>query len=329
MRSWSIYLSIRLLLLIIHHNVTNSSTIFAPVLSTRVKVHLSLLVVSLIYGATFSLAKEVMPAYISPFAFILLRVAAALVLFLIFHSVFIKEKVERKDMAGIALSSFFGVAANMLMFFEGLANTSPINASVLMMVTPVFVFIIYTVVNKEGISWIKAAGIGLAAIGAMMLMGGARLSFSKATLYGDVLIMLNALSYAIYLVYVKRFLVKYRPITVSKWNFVFGFMMVLPFGAGGIEGINWASFPPFIWFIFIFVLVGTTFITYLLNAFALQRASSTLVGSYIYLQPVIATILALTLQGGELTLEKIIFILLIFVGVYLVAIKPKKKKEII
>ena len=77
------------------------------------------------------------------------------------------------------------------------------------------------------------------------------------------------------------------------------------------------------------MLVGTTFITYLLNAFALQRASSTLVGSYIYLQPVIATILALTLQGGELTLEKIIFILLIFVGVYLVAIKPKKKKEII
>lgn len=298
-------------------------------MSTRVKVHLSLLVVSLIYGATFSLAKEVMPTYISPFTFILLRVAAALVLFLIFHTVFIKEKVARKDLAGIALSSFFGVAANMLMFFEGLANTSPINASVLMMVTPVFVFIIYTVVNKEGISWIKAAGIVLAAIGAMMLMGGARLSFSKATLYGDVLIMLNALSYAIYLVYVKRFLVKYNPITVSKWNFVFGFMMVFPFGVGGLEGIDWASFPPFIWFIFTFVLVGTTFITYLLNAWALQRASSTLVGSYIYLQPVIATILALTIQGGELTIEKIIFILLIFVGVYLVAIRPKKKKEII
>lgn len=298
-------------------------------MSTRVKVHLSLLVVSLIYGATFSLAKEVMPEYISPFTFILLRVGAALVLFLIFHSLFIKEKVERKDMAGLALSSLFGVAANMLMFFEGLANTSPINASVLMMVTPIFVFIIYTVVNKEGISWIKAAGIGLAAIGAMMLMGGARLSFSKATLYGDVLIMLNALSYAIYLVYVKRFLVKYSPITVSKWNFIFGFMMVLPFGVGGLEDIDWVSFPPFIWALVVFILVGTTFITYLLNAWALQRATPTLVGSYIYLQPVIATILALTIQDGKITLEKIIFILLIFVGVYLVAIRPKKKKEII
>lgn len=296
-------------------------------MSTRVKVHISLFIVSLIYGATFSLAKEVMPAYISPFTFILLRVAAALVLFLIFHSLFIKEKVERKDLAGIALSSFFGVAANMLMFFEGLANTSPINASVLMMITPVFVFIINTIVSKQGISWLKGVGVGLAAIGAMMLMGGARLSFSKATLYGDVLIMLNALSYAIYLVYVKRFLVKYNPITVSKWNFVFGFMMVLPFGVGGLGAIDWASFLPYIWFIFIFVLVGTTFITYLLNAWALQRASATLVGSYIYLQPVIATILALMANQGTLTIEKVIFILLIFAGVYLVAVRPKKKVQ--
>ncbi len=232
-------------------------------------------------------------------------------------------------MAGLALSSLFGVAANMLMFFEGLANTSPINASVLMMVTPVFVFIIYTVVDKKGIHWVKALGIVLAAAGAMMLMGGARLSFSKATLYGDILIMLNALSYAIYLVYVKRFLVKYSPITVSKWNFIFGFMMVLPFGVGGIGTIDWASFSAFIWFIVVFILVGTTFITYLLNAWALQRASPTLVGSYIYLQPVIATILALTSQKDTLTIEKIIFILLIFVGVYLVAITRKKKKKII
>lgn len=295
--------------------------------NTRVKVHLSLLAVALIYGATFSLAKEVMPEYINPLTFILLRVGAALVLFLIFHSLFIKEKVDRKDLAGLALSSLFGVATNMLMFFEGLANTSPINASVLMMITPVFVFVIYTIVDKRGIHWIKALGIVLAAIGAMMLMGGAKLSFSKATLYGDILIMLNALSYAIYLVYVKRFLIKYNPITVSKWNFIFGFMMVLPFGVGGLEEINWALFPTSIWAIFVFVLVGTTFITYLLNAWALQRATPTLVGSYIYLQPVIATVLALTTQKDTLTIEKVIFILLIFAGVYLVAITKKKNEK--
>jgi drug/metabolite transporter (DMT)-like permease len=271
------------------------------------------------------LAKEVMPAYISPLTFILLRVGCALVLFLIFHALFIREKVARKDLGGLALSALFGVAANMLMFFEGLANTTPINASVLMMVTPIFVFVIYTVVNRQKISWIKAGGIALAAAGAMLLMGGKRLSFSKDTLYGDVFIILNALSYAVYLVYVKKFIKKYSPITVSKWNFIAGFIFVLPFGVGGLEAINWASFTPFVWFCFWFVLIGTTFITYLLNAWALQHAPSTLVGSYIYLQPVVATTLALVVRKDELTAEKIIFILLIFVGVYLVSLTPKKQ----
>lgn len=269
-----------------------------------------------------------MPAYITPFTFILLRVGSALVLFLLFHSLFIREKVDKKDLPGIALSSLFGVAANMLMFFEGLANTTPINAAVLMMVTPVFVFVIFTVVNRNGISWPKAAGIALAAIGAMMLMGGKRLSFSKDTLYGDVFIILNALSYAVYLVYVKKFLRKYNPITVSKWNFIFGFFIVFPFGIGNLGDVQWATFTPMIWFCVAFILFGTTFITYLLNAWALQRASSTIVGSYIYLQPVIAAILALTTGKDHLTLEKVIFILLIFAGVYLVSFTKTKTKTI-
>ena len=294
----------------------------------QLKVHISLFIVSVIYGATFSLAKLVMPAYITPFTFILLRVSSALVLFLLFHGLFIREKVDRKDLPGLALSSLFGVAANMLMFFEGLANTTPINASVLMMVTPIFVFVIYTVVNRNGISWLKAAGIALAAIGAMMLMGGKRLSFSKDTLYGDVFIILNALSYAVYLVYVKKFLRKYNPITVSKWNFIFGFFIVLPFGVGNLGAVQWATFTPMVWFCVAFILFGTTFIAYLLNAWALQRASSTIVGSYIYLQPVIAAILALATGKDNLTLEKVIFILLIFVGVYLVSFTKTKTKTI-
>jgi len=267
-----------------------------------------------------------MPAYITPFTFILLRVSAALVLFLIFHALFVKEKVEKKDIPGLALAAMFGVAANMLMFFEGLARTTPINGAVLMLVTPVFVFIIYNIVNKEKISLLKATGIALAAAGAVMLMGGSRLSFSKDTLYGDIFIILNALSYAVYLVYVKKFIKKYNPITVSKWNFIFGWLFVLPFGYEGLEAVNWGGFSGFIWFSVIFILVGTTFITYLLNAWALQHASSTLVGSYIYLQPVIATIIALAGGQDQLTAEKIIFILLIFAGVYMVSMTPKTKQ---
>lgn len=267
-----------------------------------------------------------MPAYITPFTFILFRVGTALVLFLIYHALLVKEKVDRKDIPGLALAALFGVAANMLMFFEGLANTSPINASVLMMVTPVFVFIIYTLVNREGLHWIKASGILLAAAGAMMLMGGKRLSFSKDTLYGDIFIILNALSYAVYLVYVKRFLKKYSPFTVSRWTFIFGFIIVFPFGFSGVEGVQWATFTPSVWAIVAFILVGTTFFAYLLNAWALQNAPSVLVGSYIYLQPVIASTIAILFMGEPLTTEKLIFIFLIFTGVYLVSLTPTRKK---
>jgi len=288
---------------------------------------LSLLTVALIYGATFSMAKAVMPEFITPFPFILLRVATAMVLFLAFHFLFIKEKVERKDLGGLALSAVFGVAANMLMFFEGLANTSPINAAVLMLVTPVFVFVISRIVNKEAVKPLKTAGIILAALGAMLLMGGTRLNFSIDTLYGDVLIILNALSYAVYLVYVRKFIKKYNPITVSKWNFIFGFLMVLPFGFEGLDAIEWSTFDAAIWFFVVFILVGTTFITYLLNAWALQHAPATLVGSYIYLQPVFAATIALAGGKDSLTVEKVIFILLIFAGVYLVSYTPKNKTE--
>lgn len=292
-------------------------------MSTTAKVHLALLVVSIIYGATFSLAKVIMPSLIEPYGFILLRVFSGAILFLLVHTLFIREKVERKDLGPLALSAFFGVAANMLMFFKGLSITSPINGAVLMLVTPVFVLVLSRLINREPVSWLKSTGVAFAAIGALMLVGGARFRFASETVLGDFYIVLNALSYAIYLVYVKRLMIKYDPITVSKWNFLFGFLIVLPFGAEELFTVNWALFDVPAWWIVVFVLLGTTFLTYLLNAWALRHASSGLVGSYIYLQPVVATILAMVNKQDQPTVEKVLYILLIFAGVYLVSRKKK------
>lgn len=292
-------------------------------LKTEVRVHLSLFLVSLIYGATFSMAKVVMPAYLEPFGFILLRVASACLLFLLFHRLFVREKVDKGDLLALATSAFFGVALNMLLFFKGLAITSPVNGSVLMLVTPVFVLLLSSVVNREKLSWWKNLGVGLAALGALLLMGGWNFRFSAETVWGDLYIILNALSYAVYLVYVKRLMVKYHPVTVSKWNFIFGLLIVLPFGWNDLMAVEWQTFTGEAWAIVAFILVGTTFLTYLLNAWALQHASSSLVGSYIYLQPVVATVLAQLNGQDQLNFEKICFILLIFAGVYLVSKKQK------
>lgn len=292
-------------------------------MSTTIKVHIALFVVSVIYGATFSLAKVIMPSLIEPYGFILLRVLSGALLFLLVHALFIREKVERKDLFPLATSAFFGVAANMLMFFKGLSITSPINGAVLMLVTPVFVLVLSRLISREAVSWVKSTGVALAALGALMLVGGSRFHFSSDTALGDLYIILNALSYAIYLVYVKKLMIKYHPITVSKWNFLFGFLIVLPFGAEELFQVDWTAFDLAGWWIIVFVLLGTTFLTYLLNAWALRHASSGLVGSYIYLQPVVATVLAMLNKQDQPTLEKVLYILLIFAGVYLVSRKKK------
>jgi drug/metabolite transporter (DMT)-like permease len=291
-------------------------------MNSNVKVHLALFTVSLIYGATFTIAKQVMPAFVQPFAFILMRVSVAAVLIFIFHSLFIKRKItDWRDMKQLCISALFGVAFNMLLFFKGLSITTPINGAVLMMNTPIFVVVFAALYLKEKITTQKILGILIAAFGAVLLMGGSSFNFSAQTVWGDVMVTANAIIYAFYLVYAKSLMQKYHPLTVTMWSFLFGLIVVLPFGAGEFMEIDFTSFTPKIWLFVAFVTVGSTFLTYVLNAYALRNASSSLVGSYIYLQPVLATLIAIFSGKDMLTLEKLVYILIIFTGVFLVSWK--------
>lgn len=289
-------------------------------MKSNLKVHLALFTVALIYGATFTIAKQVMPLYVKPFAFILMRVSVAAVCIFIFHSLFVKSRItEWRDMLKLAVSALFGVAFNMLLFFKGLSITTPINGAVLMMNTPIFVVVFAALYLKEKITLQKITGILVAAIGALLLMGGMRLNFSQDTVWGDVMVTGNAIIYAFYLVYAKSLMQKYHPLTVTMWSFFFGWIVVLPFGYGEFTEINFDSFTHKIWLFIGFVTIGSTFMTYVLNAYALRKASSSLVGSYIYLQPVLATFIAIATGEDMLTWEKSLYILVIFFGVFLVS----------
>ena len=291
-------------------------------MNSNIKVHLALFTVSLIYGATFTIAKQVMPTYIQPFAFILMRVSVAAIFIFIFHSIFIKTKItDWRDMKQLFVSALFGVAFNMLLFFKGLSITTPINGAVLMMNTPIFVVVFAALYLKEKITYQKVIGILIAAFGAVLLMGGASFNFSGQTIWGDVMVTANAIIYAFYLVYAKSLMQKYHPLTVTMWSFLFGWLVVLPFGAGEFMEINFNNFTPKIWLFVAFVTIGSTFLTYVLNAYALRKASSSLVGSYIYLQPVLATLIAILSGKDLLTLEKLIYFMVIFLGVFLVSWK--------
>ncbi len=294
-------------------------------MKTIVKVHIALFIVSLIYAATFTIAKEIMPAYVKPSAFILMRVSVAAFCIFIFHSFTVKEKIsDWADIKKLFISAMFGVAFNMLLFFKGLAITTPINGAVLMMNTPIFVVVFAAILLKEKLSIRKIAGILIAAFGAMMLMGGSRFNFTSETVLGDLLVSLNAIIYAFYLVYAKSLMKKYHPLTVTLWSFFFGLFLVMPFGVPDLIDIEWASFTPKVWWCIAFVTLGSTFMTYVLNAYALRHASSSLVGSYIYLQPVLAVVIALFSGKDSLTIYKVADILVIFAGVLLVNTSRQK-----
>ncbi len=292
-------------------------------------VHASLFIAGLIYAASFTIAKEVMPVFIKPFGFILLRVLAATALFWITTPLFTKsEKIEKVDFKLMAICTFFGVGINMLLFFKGLETSSPINSAVIMVTTPIFVLLFASFYHEEKIYLIKWAGILLGSAGAILLiLDKPVLAFDGNTILGNVYIMLNAISYAVYLVLAKPLMAKYNPLTVSKWMFLMANILIIPFGFNDILEVNWNSFSTEIWLEVGFILVATTYLTYLLNSFALKFANASLVGSYIYLQPVLASFIAIYYGKDMLSFSKIMYACIIFLGVYLVSERIALKRS--
>lgn len=299
-----------------------------PVMNTRALALAALSIAALIYGVTFTIAKEVMDGHIKPFGFILLRVGgAAFVFWLAGLLVRNAKPVERSDFKHIALAAFFGVGLNMLTFFKGLSYTTPISASVIMVTSPILVLIFSSIIIKERIPKFRILGVFIGLIGAVLLIlygNTAEANASNRTL-GNALVFVNAASYAMYLVVVKKLIIKYNPIVFVKWMYLFGLVFVFPFGISETIEVSWQSMPTWIYLKAGFVVLFTTCITYLCNLYALSKLKPTTVSVFIYLQPVIASIYALFVGSDDLNIIKIGASLLIFVGVFLVTRQPKVK----
>jgi drug/metabolite transporter (DMT)-like permease len=281
-------------------------------------------IVSVIYGITFTIAKDVMPQYIDAFGFILLRVSGAMILFWISWLFMPKEKIAMKDFPRIIAAAFFGVAFNMLTFFKGLSLTSPISASVIMVTTPMIVLVLSAIIMKERMQKRMVTGIILGLVGtAFLILYGRSIGTATNAGLGNILVFVNAVSYGFYLITVKKLMDKYNAFSFVKWIYLFGFLMVLPFGWSQFEAVNWAVVPLHIYWKIGFVVVISTFITYLLNLLTMKELKPTTVAVFIYLQPFFATVFAIGLGKDDLSLVKIISAILIFVGVYMVTQKKK------
>lgn len=280
--------------------------------------HLSVLTANIIYGANYSIARIVMPEFIRPFGFIILRVGVSGLLFFLAARLIIREKIERKDLPQFFLCALFGVAINQLLFFKGLSLTSPINAGLIMVTNPIFVLIISGIFLKERITLYRIGGIICGLAGAVLLIRfGQILRSGQGNALGDTFILLNSLSYAVYLVMVLPLMKKYHPVTIMQVIFGFGALLVFPFGWHEFSEIPWQQLDTRAWLATVFVVIATTFLAYLLNTMALRRLSANMVSVYIYLQPLFAAGFAILIGKDSLHLLHVISAALIFLGVWL------------
>ena len=285
--------------------------------------HLAILGANLIYAINYGFAKDVMNGgYVPPFTFILFRGIGATFLFWI-TSLFFYEEISKSDLLKFALCGLFGVTANQLMFFNGLELTSTIHASIIMVTSPIIVSVLSVIILKEKLRFSKVVGVLIGLVGAVTIIFQNKSGVGNSGITGDLLIFLNATSFGLYLILVKPLMSKYSAITVAKWVFTFGLIGVIPFGIYEIDEVNWDMGSNIIMKIG-FVILFTTYLCYLFNIYGIKYVSPTVVSTYIYLQPVLTSIIAVLSGREEIEFVSVLCSLMIFGGVYLVSINTNK-----
>lgn len=293
--------------------------------------HLALFTVNFIYGVNYVVAKGLMPTVIGPSGFILLRVLGAGALFWLLRALR-PQQVALADLGRLFLCAITGVALNQLMFFHGLMRTSPLNASIIMVATPILVLVLAGLLLKERITWTKLLGVLLGAGGALVLiLAKPKGDPAGASMLGDLFILINASSYGLFLVLVKPMMRKYGAVAVMAWCFLFGLLLVLPFGWQELLAVHWSELRVAHALAMAFVVVVVTFVAYLMNTWALARVSPTVVGTYIYMQPLLAVVFTWLFvrigperigipgtYGTQVGLVQALCALAIFAGVHLV-----------
>jgi len=288
----------------------------------NLKAHAALLITTLIFGMHYAIAKSMMPASFQPMQLLFLRSLGAVILFWVFQRFFVREKVERKDLLMMAICGLFGFAANMALFYEGLNLTTPVDASIIHVLNPVFVLVFASILIHEKVTFIKILGIALGAGGALMLiLYGRSVNMSTNSFAGNILVMVNMLCYAIYIVLIKPLVTKYHSMTILKWVAFFGFFCILPFSIKGMLEFRPQEISICAWLGVAYIVVLNTFVAYLLINYALKTVEASMVSYYTYLQPVIASVMSVSLGTEVITFPKIIAAFLIFGGVYVVNLK--------
>jgi drug/metabolite transporter (DMT)-like permease len=283
--------------------------------------HIALLVVQLTFG-TLPVVGKIVLKTIPSFALVGFRIGiTALALYLVQRYRGNLRLADKKDYLKFAILSLFGVTLNQIFFITGLSLTKASNASLLAVTIPIFALSFGAVSGIEKISKIKTAGIVIAALGVVLLIDPRKASFSSDTTLGDILIIINSISYGIYVSISKDIITRNGAIKSIVWVFIFSSIVCVPLGLNSLASIDLSAVSLSTWLLVLYVAVVATLVPYLFNAWALARVNPSTVAVYVYLQPLFGFLAAIVFLGEKVDSKVLAAALLIFAGLFLVTKK--------
>lgn len=295
----------------------------------KTTAHLALLGTNIFFAINYTAVKYLINhQLVKPFGLNLVRVGiTAILLWLIFLFKPAKSKIYKTDLLRFGLCALTGIAINQLLFIKGLSLTYSIHATLLMLTTPILITLMAVWFLKERMTIFKIVGLLLGLGGACILIfAGEHSGNAKDVIWGDILILVNAISYTIFFVLVRPLMKDYNPIVVIRMIFTIGFFIILPFCFTEFAEIPWNAYSFLDITILALIVFGGTFLAYLFNVYGIKILGASIAGSYIYSQPLFAAAIAMIFLGEELSMYKVVAAVLIFLGVYL-ANRPNSNDE--
>ncbi|WP_418662949.1 DMT family transporter [Alistipes ihumii] len=295
----------------------------------NIRGHAAMLGVGVIFGLLSPVSKALLDSgLISPAGLMMTRTAGAAAAFWTASLFVRREPVALRDRLSLFFAALLGIVLNQGSFILGVSMTSPIDTSVVTTTAPIFAMIIAALYLREPITGMKIAGVAIGAVGALMLIfsSPAAASSGGGSVGGDLLCMFAQLSYATYFVVFKGLIGRYGPVTLMKWMFLFATLCWLPFGAEDFVSTRWQAFG---WRNFAevgFIVLGATFLTYLLLPVGQKNLRPTVGCMYNYLQPLVASLVAVLAGMDRFTTIKAAAVVLVFAGVYVVT-RSKSKAQ--